>query len=137
MTLNYTKTIVDIAHPAVKVFHNPTYCQTTVYNLYADSPLPDSRLPNGNSLLGPSGRPGSWGSINWANGPTGGAVAGLGKPPPGRDPKSRARSRDFLKQLVPFLSVVRPFSLSYQMPPRNNIFDFSPGNESSTESTVA
>ncbi|KAK2467079.1 hypothetical protein APHAL10511_001337 [Amanita phalloides] len=65
-----------------------------------DSPLPDSRLPNGNSLLGTSGRPGSWGSINWVNGPTGGSVAGLGKPPPGRDPKSRARSRDFLKQCL-------------------------------------
>ena len=82
---------------------------TRMPDLYADSPLPDSRLPNGNSLLGPSGRPRSWGSINWANGPTGGAVAGLGKPPPGRDPKSRARSRDFLKQLISFISVIQSF----------------------------
>ncbi|KAF8636628.1 hypothetical protein AX17_003437 [Amanita inopinata Kibby_2008] len=69
-----------------------------------DSPLPDSRLPNGSSIVGPSGRPGSWGSINWANGPGGGTVAGLGKPPPGRDPKSRARSRDYLKQCLQEIS---------------------------------
>ncbi len=30
-------------------------------------------------------------------------VGSMGKPPPGRDPKSRARSRDFLKQYVPSL----------------------------------
>ncbi|TFK42790.1 WD40 repeat-like protein [Crucibulum laeve] len=66
-----------------------------------DSPLPDSRLPNG----GPAaGRPSSWGTGNWANGPTGGSVAGIGKPPPGRDPKSRARSRDYLKQCLQEIS---------------------------------
>ncbi|KAF8626170.1 hypothetical protein AX15_005057 [Amanita polypyramis BW_CC] len=65
-----------------------------------DSPLPDSRLSNGNSLLGSSGRQGSWGSVNWTNGPAGGTMASFGKPPPSRDPKSRARSRDFLKQCL-------------------------------------
>ncbi|KAF8803610.1 WD40 repeat-like protein [Phlegmacium glaucopus] len=64
-----------------------------------DSPLPDGRLPNGGSINGPSGRPNYWGSTNWSNLP-GGTIAGLGKPPLGRDPKSRARSRDYLKQCL-------------------------------------
>ncbi|KAK7466860.1 1,2-dihydroxy-3-keto-5-methylthiopentene dioxygenase [Stygiomarasmius scandens] len=59
-----------------------------------DSPLPDSRLPNGLPSIGISGRPMSWAGLNWAGG------AGFGKPPPGRDPKSRARSRDYLKQCL-------------------------------------
>ncbi|KAL0578241.1 1,2-dihydroxy-3-keto-5-methylthiopentene dioxygenase [Marasmius crinis-equi] len=63
------------------------------------SPLPD-RLPNGVPSTGPTGRPGSWGGLTWANGPPSSAMAGLGKPPPGRDPKSRARSRDYLKQCL-------------------------------------
>ncbi|KAJ7043276.1 WD40-repeat-containing domain protein [Mycena alexandri] len=64
-----------------------------------DSPLPDGRV-NGVASVGPSGRPNSWGGSNWTNGPATGTVAGLGKPPPGRDPKSRARSRDYLKQCL-------------------------------------
>ncbi|KAF9264960.1 WD40 repeat-like protein [Marasmius fiardii PR-910] len=64
-----------------------------------ESPLPD-RLPNGAPSTGPPGRPGSWGGLTWANGPASNTVAGLGKPPPGRDPKSRARSRDYLKQCL-------------------------------------
>ncbi|RDB21478.1 Striatin-3 [Hypsizygus marmoreus] len=69
-----------------------------------DSPLPDSRLPNGAPAVGSMGRPASWGGANWSNGPTGGTLAGLGKPPPGRDPKSRARSRDYLKQCLQEIS---------------------------------
>lgn len=69
-------------------------------SLLLDSPLPDGRLPNGGSLNGPSGRQNYWGSTNWSNLPAGGTIAGLGKPPLGRDPKSRARSRDYLKQYV-------------------------------------
>jgi striatin 1/3/4 len=65
-----------------------------------DSPLPDGRLPNGGSINGPSGRQNYWGSTNWSNPPAGGTIANLGKPPLGRDPKSRARSRDYLKQYV-------------------------------------
>ncbi|KAG6836614.1 hypothetical protein H0H93_006035 [Arthromyces matolae] len=60
-----------------------------------DSPLPDGRLANGAPPVSSLGRPGSWGSNN---GPSGGAT--LGKPPPGRDPKSRARSREYLKQCL-------------------------------------
>ncbi|KAJ7632250.1 WD40-repeat-containing domain protein [Roridomyces roridus] len=65
-----------------------------------DSPLPDARV-NGAASIGPTGRPNSWG---WTNGPSTGTVAGLGKPPPGRDPKSRARSRDYLKQCLQEIS---------------------------------
>ena len=36
--------------------------------------------------------------------PNAATVGTMGKPPPGRDPKSRARSRDFLKQYVPRFS---------------------------------
>ncbi|KAJ7074341.1 striatin-related protein [Mycena amicta] len=61
-----------------------------------DSPLPDARV-NG---VASAGRPMSWG----ANGPSSATVAGLGKPPPGRDPKSRARSRDYLKQCLQEIS---------------------------------
>ncbi|KAI3610628.1 striatin-related protein [Moniliophthora roreri] len=63
-----------------------------------NSPLPD-RMPNGAPSVGP-GQRGSWaGGLTWANGP-GTSTAGLGKPPPGRDPKSRARSREYLKQCL-------------------------------------
>ncbi|KIK63769.1 hypothetical protein GYMLUDRAFT_71888 [Collybiopsis luxurians FD-317 M1] len=65
-----------------------------------DSPLPDTRLPNGAPSIGPTGRPGSWVGLNWPSGPSANTLAGIGKPPPGRDPKSRARSRDYLKQCL-------------------------------------
>ncbi|KAJ7236722.1 WD40-repeat-containing domain protein [Mycena haematopus] len=68
-----------------------------------DSPLPDGRV-NGVASVGPSGRPNSWAGANWPNGPSAAAAAGLGKPPPGRDPKSRARSRDYLKQCLQEIS---------------------------------
>lgn len=67
-----------------------------------ESPLPDNRLPNGSSMTSITNRQGSWGSINF--GPAAGTVASLGKPPAGRDPKSRARSRDFLKQCLQEIS---------------------------------
>ena len=75
-----------------------------------DSPLPDGRLPNGGSINGPSGRQNYWGSANWSNLPAGGSgtIAGLSKPPLGRDPKSRARSRDYLKQYVVLASHIFP-----------------------------
>ncbi|KAL1683492.1 WD40-repeat-containing domain protein [Schizophyllum commune] len=74
-----------------------------------DSPLPDARLPNGNAG-GSNARPGSWGGVlnpTWGPStaslsiqPSTSIASGLGKPPPGRDPKSRARSRDYLKQCL-------------------------------------
>ncbi|KAF9475668.1 WD40 repeat-like protein [Pholiota conissans] len=68
-----------------------------------DSPLPENRLPNGaGSTAGPP-RAGSWGATNWPNAMASGPAA-LGKPPLGRDPKSRARSRDYLKQCLQEIS---------------------------------
>jgi hypothetical protein len=102
-----------------------------------DSPLPSERIPNGTSA--PPARQPSWPgtSANWSVGlPSGGSV---GKPPPGRDPKSRARSRDYLKQYV-FLP---PFELtSYtahnllQMSPGNLIPHLSASNEPTPESSA-
>ncbi|KAG5341049.1 hypothetical protein C0989_011908 [Termitomyces sp. Mn162] len=65
-----------------------------------DSPLPDSRLTNGAPAVSVLGRQGSWAGTNWPSGPSAGTAPGLGKPPLGRDPKSRARSRDYLKQCL-------------------------------------
>jgi hypothetical protein len=67
--------------------------------LSVDSPLPpEGRMPNGMPVgPGSTGRPSSRGGSNWPSGP---AQNALSKPPPGRDPKSRARSRDYLKQFV-------------------------------------
>ncbi|EIW85359.1 WD40 repeat-like protein [Coniophora puteana RWD-64-598 SS2] len=65
-----------------------------------DSPLPpEGRMGNG---VAP-GRPPSWAGSNWQAGPPG-AHGPLGKPPPGRDPKNRARSRDYLKQCLQEIS---------------------------------
>ncbi|KIP10330.1 hypothetical protein PHLGIDRAFT_28558 [Phlebiopsis gigantea 11061_1 CR5-6] len=56
-------------------------------------------IPNG---AGGARKTQTWSTgSNWpANGPTTGPVGTLSKPPPGRDPKSRARSRDYLKQCL-------------------------------------
>ena len=69
---------------------------------YEDSPLPPEgqiAIPNGS---GPTKKTQTWSTgSNWpANGPAPGHVGTLSKPPPGRDQKSRARSRDYLKQYV-------------------------------------
>ena len=46
----------------------------------------------------------TWGGNNWQSGANGNMPASipLAKPALGRDPKSRARSRDYLKQYVKF-----------------------------------
>ncbi|KIJ60605.1 hypothetical protein HYDPIDRAFT_170086 [Hydnomerulius pinastri MD-312] len=73
-----------------------------------DSPLPPERAPNGISAVPP--RPPSWtGTTSSApalNATTTASSAGaaLSKPPPGRDPKSRARSREYLKQCLQEIS---------------------------------
>lgn len=112
--------------------------------LLPDSPLPDSRLPNGAPTVGSLGRPGSWGGPNWPNGLTGGTVAALGKPPPGRDPKSRARSRDYLKQYVFGSSrkIFLPHAMLIvtnisQMSTGNFIFNISSSHEPTTQQTLA
>jgi len=70
-----------------------------------DVPLPPENqsslpsLPNG-TASGNASRPHTWGTSNW---PLNGApptAANSTKPPLGRDPKSRARSRDYIKQFV-------------------------------------
>jgi len=58
--------------------------------------------------------------MNWASLPAGGTAAGLTKPPLGRDPKSRARSRDYLKQFVQVTRTCLHTNLNtYQMSARN------------------
>ncbi|KAL5529432.1 hypothetical protein ACEPAG_5417 [Sanghuangporus baumii] len=73
-----------------------------------DVPLPsENRLSTGASSL-PNGvittnqnKSATWGGSNWSGPPNNTA---LGKAPPGRDPKSRARSRDYLKQCLQEIS---------------------------------
>ncbi|KAF8184970.1 WD40-repeat-containing domain protein [Mycena galopus ATCC 62051] len=95
-----------------------------------DSPLPDGRV-NGVASVGPSGRPHSWAAgANWPNGPAA-AAAGLGKPPPGRDPKSRARSRDYLKQCLQEISYLTSPQAMNPLPNRP-LLNPGPGNISLT-----
>ncbi|KAF9792082.1 WD40 repeat-like protein [Thelephora terrestris] len=67
-----------------------------------DSALPQERIPggqpNGNPPSNPSSRPHTWAGMQLTNGPH--AANLISKPPPGRDPKSRARSREYLKQCL-------------------------------------
>jgi hypothetical protein len=106
--------IVVAAHQGVKVCFFCNHLKNlsrlfpvmVISPLLLDSPLPDGRLPNGGSINGPSGKPNYWGSTNWSNLPASGTIAGLGKPPLGKDPKSRARSRDYLKQYVVLASYI-------------------------------
>lgn len=67
-----------------------------------DSALPQERIPggqpNGNPSSNPSSRPNTWAGVQLTNGPQGTNL--ITKPPPGRDPKSRARSREYLKQCL-------------------------------------
>jgi len=63
-------------------------------------PLPDARGPSGSTAPALTGRARS-NSGSWGNGLVSAPPAlGSNKPPPARDPKSRARSRDYLKQYV-------------------------------------
>ena len=102
-----------------------------------DSPLPPEAP--GAVANGPTRKTQTWSTgTGWhqTNGPP---LATLGKPPPGRDPKSRARSRDYLKQyvysyschLITVQHVVRPI----QMLARSLIFNITPSYEPITQST--
>lgn len=68
-----------------------------------DSPLPPERGQNGTSAPG-SAKAGAWAgpssSSGWTNTNGPASTTGIGKPSLGRDPKSRARSRDYLKQCL-------------------------------------
>ena len=54
-------------------------------------------LPNGAPAGG--SKPQHWGIVAHGAAPNH-VFAGIGKPPPGRDPRSRQRSKDYLKQSV-------------------------------------
>ncbi|KAI0933823.1 hypothetical protein AcV5_005866 [Taiwanofungus camphoratus] len=90
-----------------------------------DSPLPPDRMSTGSTngvLLGNAPKPQTWGSasVTWSipNGPSAGTMGPLGKPPPGRDPKSRARSRDYLKQCLQEVSYLTSAQAMNPLPNR-------------------
>ena len=74
----------------------------------SDVPLPsENRMSIGSLGALVNGAPGgagnksnTWGGSQWSGLPNSNASAALGKPAPGRDPKSRAKSREYLKQYV-------------------------------------
>ena len=68
------------------------------------------------------------------NGPA--STTGIGKPSLGRDPKSRARSRDYLKQYALDFERVFRFSHVSQMPARNTIPHLPPSVEPIALSTT-
>ncbi|THH31742.1 hypothetical protein EUX98_g2438 [Antrodiella citrinella] len=73
-----------------------------------DSPLPpENRLsiPNGSAVPAGPARNQAW-STTWShgNGPNAATVGTMSKPPPGRDLKSRTRSKDYLKQCLQEIS---------------------------------
>ena len=87
-----------VVHLEVKVcIRRVLFITIIILSTTLDAPLPSenriSMIPNG----GPStqNKSATWVGSAWSSVPNSGA---LGKPPPGRDPKSRARSRDYLKQ---------------------------------------
>ncbi|KAI0637251.1 WD40 repeat-like protein [Trametes polyzona] len=101
-----------------------------------DSPLPPDRMstgsvPNGAASGGPPSRTQTWvGQTAWSGvNPNAATVGTMGRPAPGRDPKSRARSRDFLKQCLQEVSYLtspqamnplpnRPLLATSTMPPQ-------------------
>jgi hypothetical protein len=94
-----TRKVVVPALLVVKVFH-VFYSSPSLADAVKDSPLPPERGPNGTSAAG-STRASAWAgpsSSGWTNTNGPASTAAIGKPSLGRDPKSRARSRDYLKQ---------------------------------------
>ena len=62
-------------------------------------PLSVGSLPNGGPPAAKPAQQAPKDGVNWSTGANAASVS-LGKPPPGRDPRSRARSRDYLKQCL-------------------------------------
>ncbi|KAI0781213.1 WD40 repeat-like protein [Trametes elegans] len=101
-----------------------------------DSPLPPDRMSTGSGLNGaasggPPSRTQTWvGQTGWSGvNPNAATVGTTGRPLQGRDPKSRARSRDFLKQCLQEVSYLtsqqamnplpnRPLLATSTMPPQ-------------------
>ncbi|KAF9228778.1 WD40 repeat-like protein [Gyrodon lividus] len=92
-----------------------------------DSPLPAERMPNGVVTV-PARLP-SWTGTTSNPPPTvasAPSVGALGKPPPGRDPKSRARSRDYLKQCLQEISYLTSPQAMNPLPNRPLISNTNP-----------
>lgn len=104
--------LVAIKKGAAAVHHEVKVCllyrtelrHTKYMSLHVDAVLPpDNRLsiaslsglPNGGPTMGSKDKSFTWGGANWSGLPN---ATAFGKAPPGRDPKSRARSREILKQ---------------------------------------
>lgn len=98
-TLLVTGREAAVVHRVVKVCHDRLHGLESYADLVQqDVPLP----PVGTGSNGSSGAPSkhqTW-STTWSgvNGPNAATQGTVGKPALGRDPKSRARSRDYLKQ---------------------------------------
>lgn len=88
--------------PMLLLYNVLIYCRPT------DVPLPSENRMSIGSLAGiPNGAPAgvgnksnTWAGANWTGMANANTSAALGKPAPGRDPKSRAKSREYLKQYV-------------------------------------
>jgi hypothetical protein len=122
----------------VKVFPFFPFSFLASFSYFADfaqdSPLPPERGSNGAAAVG-STRASAWAgpsSHGWTNtnGPASTAAIAIGKPSLGRDPKSRARSRDYLKQYAPALKECFPVLIPLQMPARNTISYLAPSIKS-------
>ena len=90
------------------------YSSLSLAHATKDSPLPPERGPNGTSVAGSaraSALAGPSSSSGWTNTNGPASTAAMGKPSLGRDPKSRARSREYLKQYVLGLNVLSGFFL--------------------------
>lgn len=73
------------------------YAVKTGLELHEPAPIPNGMLPHQNGVAGKSVSPAPP-QLTASN--TQAGQVGLGRPPLGRDPKSRARSRDYLKQCL-------------------------------------
>lgn len=64
---------------------------------------------------------------------SGSSITGLGKTPLGRDPKSRARSRDYLKQYVAVDMRLGSLFKLFKVPPRDFLLNVSSSYEPVTQ----
>jgi len=64
---------------------------------------------------------------------SGSSITNLGKAPLGRDPKSRARSRDYLKQYVAVDMTLGPLLKLLKVPPRDFLLNVSSSYEPVTQ----
>ena len=120
MTLAATKLEVAGAHLGAKArdffLKRGPDIDSHVSHAFSDAPLPSENRMSITSLGAmANGTPATnkaqtWGGNNWQSGANGNMPASipLAKPALGRDPKSRARSRDYLKQYVKIFRLSLP-----------------------------